>query len=727
MTRTKILKLTIFFFIAMLTLNLATKMTATALVSFTVNSTLDITDANPGDGMCATSNKLCTLRAAIQESNALAGEDRIMLPSGTYTLTIGGVPEDEAASGDLDITDNLILTGEGAENTIIDGNRLYRVFHVTDTTVTLQLHEVMITNGKAPDGEDGNEEKKDGGDGSDGGAIYNLGTLSLTDCIMRDNQAGDGGGGLSGSGGEGGNGGHAGAIYNIGTLSLADCIVRDNLAGDGGGGFSGGMGGNGGAIYNAGTLTLTDCTVSNNATGEGNSGFGSGHGGEGGGIYNTGRLRLSHCSVNSNLTGDGGWNTASGSYGGSGGAIYNMGTLTLSDCTVDGNATGDGGSGYVLGSPAGYGGGIYNEGTLTLSNSTISNNAIGQSGGDFSETGDGHGGGLYNAERLTLHNSTISGNMSNGHGGGIYNANDLFLGNVTLTNNSADHDGDEDGEGGGLYSSGSVRLKNTLIAGNYDNNPTTTSSDCISVSGWLNSLAYNLIQDVTNCNIGGNTTGNLTGIEANLGPLQDNGGPTFTHALLTDSPAIDAGNPADCTDETGTPLETDQRGSPRPADGQQDGTIACDIGAFELLLPQNSAFIPPAGGSLTYSYPHHSSTLTVPSNVLAEATQFTIRYHSPPTSTAPLLAMKHFVELSSSQTTFNAPLSLTLTYSDNELGAIIAGSESLYHWQDGQWTSDGISITEQQSDGLTAEISSLGFFGLLGESNWLYLPAISRN
>ncbi|GIK56540.1 MAG: hypothetical protein HND44_03265 [Chloroflexi bacterium] len=81
---------------------------AAPLVVFTVNSTADATDAVPGDGVCETApgNGICTLHAAIRESNALAGADEIILPAGTYLLTIPGANENNAATGDLDITGN---------------------------------------------------------------------------------------------------------------------------------------------------------------------------------------------------------------------------------------------------------------------------------------------------------------------------------------------------------------------------------------------------------------------------------------------------------------------------------------------------------------------------------------------------------------------------------------------------------------------------------------------
>src|SRR5262245_25876067 len=83
---------------------------------FVVDSTTDAVDSKPGDGVCATAAGVCTLRAAIQEANAHAGKDAITLPAGSYLLAIAGPGEDAAATGDLDITDDLVLTGAGAES-----------------------------------------------------------------------------------------------------------------------------------------------------------------------------------------------------------------------------------------------------------------------------------------------------------------------------------------------------------------------------------------------------------------------------------------------------------------------------------------------------------------------------------------------------------------------------------------------------------------------------------
>jgi hypothetical protein len=76
-----------------------------------------------------------------------------------------------------------------------------------------------------------------------------------------------------------------------------------------------------------------------------------------------------------------------------------------------------------------------------------------------------------------------------------------------------------------------------------------------------------------------------------LGPLENNGGPTQTHALLAGSPAIDGGNPGGCRDNLGALLTTDQRGFPRPVDGNNDSVVRCDIGAYELFSGSNTSVV----------------------------------------------------------------------------------------------------------------------------------------
>ena len=236
-----------------------------------------------------------------------------------------------------------------------------------------------------------------------------------------------------------------------------------------------------------------------------------------------------------------------------GGGINNAGTLNLSNSTVKGNLT------------TGAGAGINNTGTLNITGSTISNNVATASGGGILNSATGI---------LTLKNSTISTNTSNGGantGGGISNAGTATLINVTVAANTL---------GGGINSTGTTNLSNTLIADN------TTGSDA-DINGVFNSNDYNLIENKGTATFTGTTAHDQVGtsgapLDAKIGPLFNNGGPTLTHALLTGSPAIEAGlNSA----ATGASLSTDQRGPgyPRIADSADNSdTQTVDIGAFEL-------------------------------------------------------------------------------------------------------------------------------------------------
>jgi hypothetical protein len=179
---------------------------------------------------------------------------------------------------------------------------------------------------------------------------------------------------------------------------------------------------------------------------------------------------------------------------------------------------------------------------------------------------------------LIVINSTISSNYSNIDGGGIYvNSNTTELDNVTVTGNRANEDNAGVGIGGGVFnaSGGTFHFKNSIIALNENviptlPFPTLNDDDC---SGNITSQGNNIMYLINSsyCTI----SGAVTVANPNLGPLQNNGGSTSTHALLTGSPAIDAGNSGGCTDTLGVILTTDQRGATRPVGP------ACDIGAVE--------------------------------------------------------------------------------------------------------------------------------------------------
>jgi hypothetical protein len=261
------------------------------------------------------------------------------------------------------------------------------------------------------------------------------------------------------------------------------------------------------------------------------------------------------------------------------------------------------------------GGGIRSEDTfLVLNNSTVTGNSS-PLGGGIACTGTAHcfiisstvsgntaevkssstsadGGGIWNSGSLDLRNSTISGNKATGSGGGIVNISNTTVNNTTIANNVADSEGDGIGDGGGVFngSRASFVLRNTILAGNLDQSPATKLPDCagaLDIAGLFD--GYNLIQSTSGCTlIAAGTIGFFTNIRGKsplLGPLQNNGGPTFTHAAGSTSPAVDAGSASTPGSGGSACFSTDQRGRTRPIDGNGDGTARCDIGAYEAPNP----------------------------------------------------------------------------------------------------------------------------------------------
>lgn len=219
---------------------------------FVVDSVSDAVDAAIGDGICLAAGEGCTLRAAVQEANAWPGPDTVELDAVSYVLAIGGIGEQAAATGDLDITDDLTVVGVGESATVIDGGALDRVFDIGPggSAAELSLERLTVTNGVV------DEHQGKGGcvftfAGSalnldhvtveacssqrDGSGVYNEGTLTGIDVSFIGNGAI--GGELDGAGG---------AIANVGdgaTVDLYRCLLESNV------------GEVGGAIYTSATFS----------------------------------------------------------------------------------------------------------------------------------------------------------------------------------------------------------------------------------------------------------------------------------------------------------------------------------------------------------------------------------------------------------------------------------------------------------------------------------------
>ena len=353
----------------------------------------------------------------------------------------------------------------------------------------------------------------------------------------------------------------------------------------------------GGGILSRENVQVVSSTIIGNAT--------AGPGGvayNGGGIYSGGDPALPNnlSIISSVISGN-----QAGRNGGGVSSLYT--TVSITGSTIIGNQA------------AGDGGGIKTfRGLATITNSNISgNSALGTngagSGGGIHNTADGFGGGL------SVIGSTISGNSAAGGGGGIFdNAGQAgpmmtTISNTTISGNTAA------GNGGGLrHPSGVAVIRHSTIT---DNTATIASGSGISINGsdtnsveiYSSLIAGNVNSDLDAVALGatsfqsdgynlvgsGNAVGQFvqpgdqTGVtEPDARSLADNGGLTFTHAVLPGSPAIDMGDPAAIAGVGGVPL-SDQRGDPfsRVADGNGDLVSRIDIGAYERQTVASSNFV----------------------------------------------------------------------------------------------------------------------------------------
>lgn len=491
--------------------------------AFVVDSFDDAVDAQLGDGLCATAAGACTLRAAIQEANALPGADRVDLPAGTYTLSLPLVEEDDLAGGDLDIADHLTIVGAGRDVTVVDGGGLDRTFQVY-YTAEVRIEGVTFRNGKVV----GRKV---------GGGVINEGTLTLVDCAVVGNRI------------EAPIEGRGGGIYNGGVLLVEGTVVANNYVSTyEGGGIYNREGaeahllrteiahnvvsrGEGGGVSNDGLMVVEESSVVDNHAYDSGAGFSNGYRGEltlkgvqvsanrvgrtGGGIYNHNKVSIERSEIARNLAAAGG-----GIYNGEpavltihdselkengadyGAALDSQGVVWLVDVVIEGNRAKEIGAGIFVwdrdhrkekplltfervvfrGNVSdGVGGGVANSGGYLAfrqvtfeDNRGISGGAIGNWDGIISlsdcvirdNVSPNYGGGAFTMKYMNpdavvkLNRCLVSGNTAR-FGGGLANElGELVVEQTTVEGNAASEGG------GGVYNFGQSTLEASTVHGN---------------------------------------------------------------------------------------------------------------------------------------------------------------------------------------------------------------------------------------------------------------------
>lgn len=358
-----------------------------------------------------------------------------------------------------------------------------------------------------------------------GGAIYhNIGSLGLINVTINDNRADWRGG----------------AIYTTGFVQIIDSTLNDNDSYHGGAIYNSGsnleiensiLSGNealvdGGAIYSSGAeMTIIDSTIDNNVAGD-----------RGGGInINSGLVEIASTTISGNLV------------SGDGGAIYSSSAdMTITDSTIDNNQA------------DGVGGIFIPDGVTNIDRSTISNNVADHIGGIANGLGT-----------LTMSNSTVSGNEAL-FSGGILNGGTMLINNSTIVLNETTWS-----TGGGIVNDGTVSLTNSIVSGNGN------SPQCENITGSIITNGNNILGhsgDSGGCPVGASDIVPAGALNTILNTtLADNSGATQTHALVNNSPAMDASGVSATTE--------DQRG--------ETAIGIRDIGAFEVTSPRVSFTITP--------------------------------------------------------------------------------------------------------------------------------------
>ena len=568
--------------------------------------------ANVNNNKCGLIEAIINARAANTgamrpdcTSGNINGPDTVSLPAGGNFVLTAAHNTQFGETGLPVITSAVTIDGHGAtiRRDTSAGVPFFRLFAV-DTSGSLALQDLTLAGGHT------------GIQYVGGGAVLNNNVLTIEDSTLTDNTAYHGGavyssGGVTTITGSTVTGnstsylyGKGGGVCARGNLTISATTLTDNTA------FSGG------AVHISETATITGSTIADNVA------WSHYYGGSGGGVYVG--FQATAAIVDSTIAGN--TSQAGSDESGWGGGVLVVGQATITGSVIAGNLaeqTIDGDSGAYV---PGLGGGLSNWGATDIVNSTVSSNTAGHGGGLHNEaqltvrssaiTGNispgvfpdepdyigflGLGGGLNNSGTAAIVNSTISGNTAT-HGGGLFNADQLTVTHSTITGNEALRIGSPDPEnggfsglGGGVFGWGlhdscsTSTLRGVILSGNMatDNGreawleaPTTGCTPTMVVN------AINVFGRAGDDGLVGFTPGATdivptVGLAAILSPLANNGGPTMTHALPANSPALDRAPNASCT--TAPVNGVDQRGQPRNQNAAGGVTNnECDAGSFE--------------------------------------------------------------------------------------------------------------------------------------------------
>ena len=466
---------------------------------FVVDSTVDAIDAMPGDGICAADGGACTVRAAVIESNQLAGADTISMPAGLYVLTIGGAGEYDGLAGDLNVLGDLSIRGAGLGLTVLDGAGLDNVLHVVPVFYDelpppqFDASDLTITGGSPA--------------GVSIGEAYNLphANVSISDCSIEGNS----GAGISG--------------YGTTDVTLLRSAIRNN---------SGPAIGYFGNYLGQPLIAVDHCQISDNGPNGGRAIS-----------VNAATLRLRNSVVENNRIAGVGAGDCS---------------IVIEDSWIRGNS----GAGVNFGEAgvevrrttieANSGGGLAS--TYFSNNLIVSDSAIVRNSGRGGVSADDN-------SSVDIEGSTISENSGSWAGGIHADGYLVRVRNSTIVYNVGDRVGGIGFSSYGVIDiAGTLLAGNTSPAGSSDcgqffGDPRNISSSGGNLVGDRIGCTF----DALPSDLVGTHSSPINPL---IAPLAMNGGPTLTHALLPGSPAIDAGGTA-ClpTDQRGVARPLDGNGN----------------------------------------------------------------------------------------------------------------------------------------------------------------------